>query len=346
LPDGVKVLGPWRPFFDLARVWLNSDCLPYPASDADMYGTFLAREAAQYLAAEPCRPFFLYVSFYETHSPFAFPVEFRGRHDRQEFSPPEIGPDDLERLPTPFRGLSHADRQGILAAYATSTEYMDKNVGIVLDALDQSRNAENTLVLFTSDHGYLLGQHGRFEKHCCYEPAVRSALLMRYPRMIRPQSSTSALVQLIDLAPTILELCGADRPPNLHGMSLTALLREEVTSHRERIFVEYADNEEAMVRTARWKLIYSTGVRLRRDGYALDQPGDGPFVELYDLEADPGEFVNLAERPEHAGLVAQLLRELAGHLIRTAREPELVPATQDLRETLAHCLKPRDTRYY
>jgi choline-sulfatase len=346
LPAGVEVLGPWRPFRDPPHVWLNSACLPYPARDADMYGTFLASMAARYLAGERGRPFFLYVSFYETHSPFAFPVDYRGRYSPQSFRVPPIGAEDWKRLPAVFRELTEADRQGILAAYATSTEFMDKNVGMVLEALDQSPHAGNTLVVFTSDHGYLLGQHGRFEKHCCFEPAVRAALLMRLPGLIHPGQATAALVQLIDLTPTLLELCGIRAPANMHGQSLTSLLRDQASSHRQRVFVEYADNEEAMIRTQRWKLIYSTGARRRRDGYALDMPTGEPSVELYDLENDPEETINLAGQAEQAERIAQLTRELADHLVRTARDPGRIPKSQDMRQILAHCLVPRDANLY
>ena len=268
-----EVLGPWRPFVDPARVWLNSDCLPYAAIDADMLGTFLASRAAKYLAEKKTMPFFLYVSFYETHSPFWFPAEYRGRHDPRSFRVPPVEPEEQSRLPTAFRELTEADKQGIIAAYATSAEFLDKNLGLVLDALDGSGHAGNTLVIFTSDHGYLLGQHGRFEKHCCFEPAVRAALLMRFPGLIRAGRATSALVELIDLVPTILELCGEPAPANLHGRSLAPLLREQTSSHRERVIAEYADNEEAMIRTDRWKLIYCTGAH----GAGTATPSNDPL---------------------------------------------------------------------
>jgi choline-sulfatase len=342
LPAGVEVLGPWRPFFDPARVWLNSACLPYPAVDADMYGTFLASQAARYLAGVRAGPFFLYVSFHETHSPFPFPVEFRGRYDPRSFRVPPVGPQDREHLPAVFRTLTEADRQGILAAYATSAEFLDRNVGVVLDALERSGHADNTLIVFTSDHGYLLGQHGRFEKHCCFEPAVRAALLMRLPGLAHPGRSTAALVELIDLVPTILELSETPKPANLHGRSLAALLDGQTGTHRERVFAEYAGNEEAMVRTERWKLIYSTGTRRRADGYALDVPAGGPGVQLFDLDNDPDELVNLAGRAEHAHRVEQLTAELADHLVRTARDPRPVPKSQDVRTILAHCLAPSE----
>ena len=336
------MLGAWRPFVDPARVWLNSACLPYAEIDADMLGTFLASCAAQHLEGERTKPFFVYVSFYETHSPFWFPIEYWGRHDPRSFRVPFVGPEDLSRLPPVFCELTEADKQGIMAAYATSAEFLDKNVGLVLDALDRSTHTDNTLVIFTSDHGYLLGQHGRFEKHCCFEPAVRAALLMRFPGLIRPGQATRALVELIDLVPTILELCGEPAPANLHGRSLTSLLRNQTSMHREHVIAEYADNEEAMIRTERWKLIYCSGSRRRRDGYALDQPGREPSVQLYDLDYDPEETINLVGQAKHTCLVEQLTNVLAKHLMRTAREPRLIPQTQDMRLILGHCLTPRD----
>jgi choline-sulfatase len=150
------------------------------------------------------------------------------------------------------------------------------------------------------------------------------------------------MVELIELAPTVLELCGAPAPANPHGRSLASLLRGQTDAHRERVIAEYADNKQAMVRTGRWKLIYSTGARRRRDGYALGRPTGEPSVQLYDLDNDPEETVNLAGRAEHAGRVERLTGELADHLVRTARKPGLVPKTRYVRQVLAHCLTPRD----
>ena len=341
-----KVLGPWMPFVDPPQVWLNSGCLPYAAEDSEMFGTFLASRAAAYLAAPKSKPFFLYVSFYETHSPFWFPVEFCGRHDPIAFRVPPVSREDYERLPPVFRPLSDTHKQGIMAAYATSTEFMDKNVGLVLDALDRSGQADRTLVIFTSDHGYLLGQHGRFEKHCCFDPAVRAALIMRTPDAFQAGQSTAALVELIDLTPTILDFCAVPVPANLQGRSLGKLLRDPTTLHREHVIAEYADNEEAMIRTDRWKLIYSSGARWRHDGYAVASLFGGPRMELYDLVNDPQETTNLAYHTEHAGLVEHLATMLADHLERTARESVPIPPDADLHDRLAACLPPCDDRVY
>ena len=137
VPPNVEVLGPWRPFYDDASVWLNSACLPY-APDAEMPDTFFAGLVPRYLRRSRSKPFFLWVGFYVTHSPFRFPIEFRGRFDPSSFGLPEIVLDDMDLIPPVFRDLTDDEKRGIAAAYYTSVEYMDRNVGRILDALDRS----------------------------------------------------------------------------------------------------------------------------------------------------------------------------------------------------------------
>jgi choline-sulfatase len=342
LPADVEVLPPWKPFRDPARIWLNSFCRPFAAVDADMPGTYFALAAADYIAQPRERPFFLMVSFYEPHSPFHFPVEYRGRHEPASMSVPSIGPEDEGQIPAIFRDLTKAEKQGIVAAYYTSVEFLDKNVGLVLDALARADKEQDTLVIYTGDHGYMLGHHGRFEKHCSYEPAVRSPLVMRFSGRIKPGRHTAALVELIDIAPTVMQLCGAAIPAQVQGRSLVGLLEGTTDRHREQVFVEYAENEEALVRTDRWKLVYCTGKRQRQDGYETGRPLPGRTVRLYDLEQDPDEMHNLAGLPKHAARVAELTSLLAEHLKRTARQPELIPRGGDVHAVLEFCLQPRD----
>jgi choline-sulfatase len=344
LPEGVKVQPPWRPFRDPARVWLNSACLPFAAVQADMYGTWLAEKGADYLAGKHDRPFFLMVSFTEPHSPFHFPVEYRGKYDPATFSVPKVHAQDEAQVPAIFRDLSDREKQGIIAAYHTSTEFMDHNVGLVLAALERAGLAEKTLVVYTGDHGYMLGQHGRFEKHCSYEPAVRAPLLLRWPGKVRPGSST-ALVEFIDIAPTLLQACGAPVPASVQGKSLVDLLKGKVARHRDHVIAEYSENEEAMIRTDRFKLVYSTGKRLRQDGYATGRPLPGRTVRLFDLHDDPDELTDLSGRPEQADRVRRLTHLLAEHMKRTARQQELVPKTDSDHEVLEHCLQPRDVTW-
>jgi arylsulfatase A-like enzyme len=344
-PQSVKVLGPWQPFDDPASVWLNGDCLPY-ASDSEMPDTFFSETAGRFLAQRRRKPFFLWIGFYVTHAPFRFPIEFSGLYDPDVFPIPEVGPDDEDQIPPVFRGLTDREKRGIIAAYHTSVAYMDRNLGTILEALERAGHYDDTLVVFNSDHGYLLGQHGRFEKHCCLEEAVRSALLMRHPGVIAPGRTTTALVELVDVVPTILELCGVEPSPNIQGRSLAALLRADTLVHREHVVSEYADNAEAMVRTDRWKLIHFAGNRRRRDGYAIDDFPLRPTTRLHDLTEDPCEMTDIAHLPENRVVVEHLLDLLACHMRATARDPAKLPNIDDPNAILAHCLPPSDRRLW
>ena len=342
LPAPVDVQPPWRPFKDPARIWLNSDCRPMGLPDRQMDGTYFAEQAAEYLARPHDKPFFLMVSFYEPHSPFRFPLEYRDRHDPAQFSAPALGAEDAKQIPQVFRDLTDRQKQGIAAAYYTSVEFLDKNVGLVMDALDRSGRANDTIVVYLSDHGYLLGQHGRFEKHCSYEEAIRSPLAIRLPGRIPAGRRTSALVELVDLAPTIYDLCGVSTTARLQGRSLLPLVEGRAAKHRDHVVVEYAPNDEAMIRDEAWKLIYERGARRRADGYDIAGPLAPQAFRLYDLRADPQEMHNVAADPANAATVKRLTHLLVEHLIKTAREPEGIPKSSDPLSVLDYCVQPRD----
>jgi arylsulfatase A-like enzyme len=342
IPANLRVQPPWRPFKDPARIWLNAAVLPVSAVDADMSGTYFANEAERFLNEPRDKPFFLFVSFYEPHSPFNFPVEDRGRFAPSQFETPLAAPQDDWHIPAVFRSLTPREKQGIAAAYYTSVAFLDRNVGRVLSGLERSGQADRTLVIYTGDHGYLLGQHGRFEKHCCYEEAIRAPLLMRCPTTIRPDSATRALVEFIDIVPTVLDLCGVAIPANVQGRSLRRLLAGQNSTHRERVFIEYAPNDEAAVRDERWKLIFERGKRRRTDGYDTGLPLPGRKMRLYDLEADPRELTDVAAHPENADRVQQMLELLRDHLRSTAREPLPGNGNKDLLDQLEALVQPHD----
>jgi arylsulfatase A-like enzyme len=342
LPPGVEVQPPWRPFKDPAGVWLNSKALPFGLVDDEMSSTWFTQKAIQYLHQHKDEPFFLVVSLTEPHSPFNFPVEFRGRHRPDSFPVPKVGPDDADFIPAIFRDLTDREKQGITAAYHTSVEFLDRNMGRMLDALEKLGLAENTLVIYLGDHGYCLGHHGRFEKHSLWEVAVRSPLLCRWPGEAPAGRTSDALVSLHDIVPTILETTGQPIPKTVQGKSLAPIVAGKSKLHREQVFVEYAENEEAMVRTERWALHYGSGKRQRQDGYTTGKPLPGRTIKLFDMDTDPEQMTNLAERPEHAEVVRDLTRRLMEHLRATARQPELIPRTDDVYELLDFLVQPRD----
>jgi choline-sulfatase len=339
VPLSADTLGPWAPFGDPARVWLNADVLPFGGVDAEMQGTFYSTRAAEFLRSHPRQPFFCSVGYEETHSPFRFPVDWPHRHTADTFAAPPVTPADEAALPEVFRELTEADRRGIAAAYHTCAGFMDKNVGLVVDAIDEAGLRDDTVVIFTSDHGYLLGQHGRFEKHCSFDPAVRACLIVRVPGQGGGRVS-SALVSLIDLFPTVLEWCGVPVPAGVQGRSIGPLLSGSTDTHRECVIAEYCDNTEIMVRTDRWKLVYSAGTRRRRDGYAVPGPLPGVTTKLFDLVHDPEEVRDRSADPSLLAVWSELMGVLVDHVRATDRRPERLPTAGSADEVLRAGLWP------
>ena len=253
-----------------------------------------------------------------------------------------MGPEDAWQIPSIFRDLTDADKRGIIAAYYTSVAFLDRNVGRVLDALRKLRLERDTLVVYMADHGYDLGQHGRFEKHCCYDPALRVPLIMRLPGRIK-RGVVHDFTESVDVAPTILDLLGAEPLPVMHGHSLRPYLEgSKPAAPRDHIFSQYLENEEACVRTERHKFILCSGKRKRTDGYETDNPTPGRYIRLYDVKRDPGEFTDIAAKePE---MVARLQKLMLDRFRDTHPQAAQLPAGLDERESIEWFLRPRDAR--
>jgi choline-sulfatase len=253
----------------------------------------------------------------------------------------KLGPEDGKQIPKVFADLTEAEKQGIVAAYYTSVAYLDKNVGLVLDTLQRLKLDENTLVIYIGDHGYLLGQHGRFEKHSFWEPAVRAPLLVSYPQRFGRGKVSEALVEFVDLVPTILDVCGVPHPAGLQGKSLLPLLTGKAQKLRDYVFSEYLFGwEEAMIRTEAWKFIYTKGDIERTDGYETAYPRPGKSRRLYDLKRDPDEMTNLAARPEYQKIVQMLERKLYERLVSTQPPGRTAPKSLTQEETIDFLLRP------
>lgn len=330
---------PWKPFQDPARIWLNAAKLPYPRFETDMRASFQVDQVERFVEQHKDKPFALWVSFLEPHSPFDFPVEYREKRLPSEFRAPRIGPEDAGQIPLVFRDLSEAERQGIIAAYYSSVEFLDANIGRVLRKLASLNLDGNTFVVYMADHGYSLGQHGRFEKHCGYDPALRVPLLMRYPGRVRPGVVTN-MTEHIDVPATITDMLELDRLPIQHGRSLCPYLERRRIAPRDHIFSEYLENEEAYIRTDRWKFIYCSGKRARKDGYVTDNPTPGRYTILHDLRSDPGEFHNVAS--EHPAEVEKYTNLLLERFRETHPEATREPENASREEILDWYLQPRD----
>ncbi|WP_435009172.1 sulfatase family protein [Tundrisphaera lichenicola] len=347
MPPGGDRRRKWRPFVDPAAVWLNAAGRSYGLPASAMQSTYLVDRAAEFFVRHKdqsrSNPFLMVLGFSEPHSPFIFPDEWAGRFRPEDFPVPPVSEADRANQPKIFTDLSPREKQGIAAAHYTSLSFLDHQIGRALDALDASGLADDTIVVYFGDNGYLVGQHGRFEKHVLLEPGARVPLILRWPGHLPADRRVADLVELVDVLPTLLELAGQPSPPDLQGRSLKALaMGEPGAKGREFAFSEYLENEEAMVRSDRYKLIAGTGARRRLDGYETANPLPGPYERLYDLEADPDEATDLRDRPELAPVVDRLRRELHDRLVSTRGGQTAVPPGLSEIEAIRWCLVPQD----
>ncbi len=346
-PRGGDHRRPWRPILDPARDWLNADARPMGLPPDSMRSTFFVDRAIEFLKEKRTRPFALVVSFYEPHSPFHFPDGWARRFRAGQFSVFPISEQDRRQQPEIFASLSDDDVKGIQAAYFTSLSFVDSRIGRLIEALDHLGLSRNTLVVYVGDNGYMLGQHGRFEKHCFFEQAVRIPMIMRWPGHVESGRSVTELVEMVDVMPTVLHLMGLPVPPDLQGIDLVPLLKKKPGAKaHDVVFSEYLENEEAMVRSARYKLIVCTGFRLREDGYRPAEPWrrPGPYQRLYDEVADPEETTDLSEDPAHASVKQELLERMYERMTATREGLEPIPARLSHLEAIHWCLVPRDRR--
>jgi arylsulfatase A-like enzyme len=341
LPDTIATRPPWKPFRDHARTWLNADMLPGGQYDEFDIGTWYADQAAQFLEQNQEKPFLLWVGFHEPHSPFNFPVEYRKRYQPDEVPYPTGSPEDDQWIPEVFRDLTEEERKGIIASYYTSVEYLDKNVGIILDKLDSLGLAENTLVMYIGDHGYLLNDHKRFEKHMMWEPAVRSPLIVQGGSQLEGGREVDALTEYVDLLPTMLEAVGVPPIEGLQGKSLMPVLKGDTSGHKDYVFSEFLADNKAMVRGERFKYIFTTGKRDLQQGYATGYPAPGITHRLYDVVNDPNETTNLYPNPEYQQEVARMQEVMIQWFEETHPKADSVQDDWDVeRKLIAFCEPP------
>lgn len=201
---------------------------------------------------------------------------------------------------------------------------VDENLGLVLDYLDSAGLAEDTLVLYTTDNGYFLGEHGWYDKRFMYEPALRIPLLVRYPRLVGGGQVPDRPALNVDIAPTLLDFAGIRVPDEMQGRSLRPLLEGDPPEDwRESILYSYYENSWAFREMAREQMTdpsfqFWTPHRVgphrgvRTDRYKLiEYYGEEDYWELFDLQEDPHELRNLYAEPGHAQLIAELRAELA-----------------------------------
>ena len=181
---------------------------------------------------------------------------------------------------------------------------VDESVGNMRNCLEELNILDNTILVFGSDNGFFLGSHQRGDKRLMYEESIRIPLIVRYPELIKAGSKNSDMILNIDIAPTLIELAGAEVPADMQGMSFVTLLKNENAEWRKSFMYEYFQESYAP------GFVTATGVRNKKYKYIEYPDMINDIDELYDLENDPGEMINLINSPDHQTVRSEMKAEL------------------------------------
>ena len=245
-------------------------------------------------------PFFLIVGFLAPHFPLTVPEKFRAPY-RGRIAPPRLPLGHVEMQPLNYQQLRHGfglvnpDPGTVMEGrecYYGLTEWCDHNVGQVLEALKKSPDADNTVIIYTTDHGENMGEHGLWWKNCMYDTSTRIPLMISWPGRWAQGDRRKGACSLVDVVQTVADVAGAETPDDWNGHSLVPWLDDRDHAWKDLAVSEYfAHNISSgyvMVRRGKYKYVYHT----------RPTPNFPAQRELYDLEADPGEFINLVSLPE------------------------------------------------
>lgn len=307
---GVKLNYPWSdhgpapegfPFSGVAGLGHENDWGSLGYDEPDYDDSRSASYAVEFLSQAEDEPFFLACGLFRPHLPWYVPRKYFDLYPLDEVVIPDAPEDDLDDLPAAARAFAKARRSDFrkiqeagkwkeaIRAYLASISYADAQLGRILDALDGSPHAENTIVVLWSDHGWHLGEKQHWHKSTLWEEATRVPLVVAGPGVARGRCGSP--VSLLDLFPTLNDLCGLPEIAGHDGVSLVPLLRDPETAWDRPAVIEYLRGNLA-VRSERFRFI-----RYRDGG-----------EEFYDLAEDPNEWKNLADDPDSAAARAELAR--------------------------------------
>jgi len=297
------------PAFGLA--WEDPD-----VPDNALRDGMLADRAIKVLGQVKDKPFFLAVGFYRPHLPFVAPKEYFDLYRPKDLQlasnpyppngvPPIALTDSLELRfysDIPNQGaVSNQKAHELIHGYYATVSYVDAQIGRVLAELDRLGLRERTVVVLLGDHGWQLGEHGLWCKHTNFEVAARAPLIFNMPGQANRGVATDALVEFVDIYPTLVDLCGLPMPKGLEGTSLVPVMNAPDQPWKRAAFSQYPRGE-------------AMGNSMRTDRYRYTEwtkPGEPPIgVELYDHEEDPNENVNLAGQSKYKDLISQLSDQL------------------------------------
>lgn len=267
----------------------------------------VTRDACDWLhdrAGNTDQPFLMTVGYWNPHCPYLVPEKYYQKYAGR-VAMPQISPEVLDRQHPVHREyrakieydtIPEADRVAAKAAYFGLVDFLDEQIGGLLETLEQTGLLENTIVVYFSDHGEMMGEHGRWHKGCFYEDSVRVPLIVRMPEKQGSGTVLTQPVSLIDLFPTVCDWIGVTPPHKVSGNSLLPLLEGETNAWSGVVKAEYYEGDSRrMIRRGNWKL--SVCSRFEE-------------VDLYDLSTDPEEIRNRADDPGCEQILAELRQEL------------------------------------
>ena len=315
----------WRDYFRKPTGHADRQGFRWAIPERFHYNAWIAERTNAQLeeAAARGQPFFCWASFFDPHPQCMAPEPWDTMYDPAALTLPRVQPGEHQRNPPHFRltqeespdfsayrapegqGLHgmHSHRHDedhqrrTIAVYYGMVSLLDKYVGVILDRLAELGLAENTLVVFTSDHGHFLGQHGLIAKgpfH--YEDMIRVPLIVRWPGTVPAGRRSSALQSLVDLPQTFLSVCGIPEPRGMTGVNQQAVWEGHAARARDHVLVE--NNHQP------WTVVLRTYVNER---WKLTVYLNQPYGELFDLRDDPGEFHNRWDDPDYAAVKSDLL---------------------------------------
>ena len=306
-----------------ALSWLAAD-----GADEEQTDGMIATEAIRILQQQRSQPLFLAVGFFRPHTPYVAPKRYFELYPIDQIRLPYAPPGDRDDIPLPAfahncpvpnYNLSEDKLLAATQAYYACVSFVDAQVGRLLDALDRSGQAENTIVVLWSDHGYHLGEHeGIWQKRTLFEQAARAPLIIRAPGTQGRGQACRRVVEFLDLYPTLTAQAGIAAPEGLAGRDLSPLLNDPLADWDGVAVTQ-------ILRPADDRLDEPVmGCSIRTDRWRLTEWADGSQgIELYDHHADPLEFENLAVNPDPA--VVEVIKELRAELRK--RSSGQVPTT-------------------
>lgn len=355
-PAGVDRTREHKRIFSLVPGQFGGTLSWYASPHSDEHHTDAMQAADAEWVLERCaqqnhRPFFLSVGFFRPHTPYVAPQKpWFDMYDVNSMPLVTNVEADLADIPAMALAsrkkeqLSMSDEQRRQArqAYYASISFMDAQVGRILDALDRLQLADRTIIVFTSDHGYHLGEHGLWQKQSLFEESSRVPLLIVAPGTT-PGSVCRIPVSHVDLFPTLTELCGIQPPEGLQGQSLAPLLRDSNAPSRGWALTQVVRGSNAAPPTDRSRKKTANnnpntapepprvfGYSLRTQRYRYTEWDSGKAGrELYDHQHDPRELTNLANNPEHAQTATELAAQLHQAVLTTLPPSGQIPEIRD-----------------